>query len=292
MRVAQQQARPSRQEEKMTVKRAHCISRREVLAKAAKASAVVAAASQLAGGQSSGTARSGGPSDVIDDLVIANHVLAQQGILDAYGHVSVRKGTDRYLMSRSLAPALVTPADILEYDLDSVPIADGGRKSFVERFIHGEIYKSRPDVQAVIHSHTPDLIPFGVTQVELKPIYHMSAFVGEGVPVFEIRKYRKPNDPMPMLVHNPALGRALAQTLGGSQALLMRGHGAAIVGSHLGQVVARAVYLVMNASLQAKAMALGGSITYLDQEEVRAKLPDEYERAWQLWKAAARKDTP
>ncbi len=273
----------------MAVKRARCISRREVLAKAAKASAMVAAASQFAGAQSSGTARSGGGADVTDDLVIANHVLAQQGILDGYGHVSVRKGTDGYLMSRSLAPALVTAADILEYDLESKPLADGGKKSFVERFIHGEIYKRRPDVQAVIHSHSPDLIPFGVTQVELKPIYHMSAFVGEGVPIFEIRKYRKLNDPMPMLVHDPELGRALAETLGQSQALLMRGHGAVIVGSRLAQVVARAVYLVMNASLQAKALALGGNLTYLDAEEVRSKLPDDYERAWQLWKAGAKK---
>ncbi len=276
----------------MAIKRTHCISRREVLAKAAKASAVVAAASQFAGGQSSGAARSGGGADVIDDLVVANHVLAQQQILDGYGHVSVRQGSDRYLMSRSLAPALVTPADILEYDLDSNPIAAGGKKSFVERFIHGEIYKRRADVHAVIHSHSPDLIPFGVTQVGLKPIYHMSGFVGEGVPVFEIRKYRHPNDSMPMLVHNPALGRALAETLGDKPALLMRGHGAVIVGPRIPQVVARAVYLVMNASLQAKAMALGSNITYLDAEEARAKLPDDYERAWQLWKAAATKGMP
>jgi HCOMODA/2-hydroxy-3-carboxy-muconic semialdehyde decarboxylase len=277
----------------MALKRAHCISRREVLAKAAKASAVVAAASQFSGAQSSsGTGQSSGGADAIDDLVIANHVLAQQAILDGYGHISVRTGADRYLMSRSLAPALVTPADILEYDLDSNAIADRGQKSFVERFIHGEIYKHRPDVQAVIHSHTPDLIPFGVTPVALKPIYHMSAFVGDGVPVFEIRKHRQPNDPMPMLVHDAVLGRALAETLGQHPALLMRGHGAVVVGSRIAQVVARAVYLVMNASLQSKAQLLGGSITYLDPEEVRAKLPDDYERAWQLWKTAATRYVP
>jgi HCOMODA/2-hydroxy-3-carboxy-muconic semialdehyde decarboxylase len=276
----------------MPSKRTRCISRREVLAKAAKASAVVAAASQFSGAQSSGTDQSSGATDALDELVIANHVLAQQGILDGYGHVSVRKGADRYLMSRSMAPGLVTPADILEYDLDSNAIADRGQKSFVERFIHGEIYKSRPDVHSVIHSHTPDLIPFGVTPVALKPIYHMSAFVGEGVPVFEIRKYRQPNDSMPMLVHDAALGRALAETLGQHPALLMRGHGAVIVGSRIAQVVARAVYLVMNASLQSKAQLLGGSITYLDADEVRSKLPDDYERAWQLWKSAAKRYVP
>src|SRR5262249_49340163 len=124
---------------------------------------------------------------LIEDLVAANRILAQQGVVDGYGHVSVRDPRDpnRYLMSRSLAPELVTAADILEYDLDSNPVAAAGRSLYLERFIHGEIYKARSDVKAVVHNHSPSVIPFGVTTVPLRPLYHMSAFVGAGVPAFE-----------------------------------------------------------------------------------------------------------
>jgi len=260
------------------------LTRRELLASMLKALAVVGFSSSFAAAQSPQTSPS-----LVEDLVAANRILAQQGILDGYGHVSVRHDTasDRYLLSRSLAPALVATADIQQYDLDSNPLDPAPRPSFVERFIHGEIYRARPDVHAVVHSHAPSLIPFGVTGTALRPLYHMTAFVGEGVPVFEIRKVRGNDPKMLMLVHNPALGRALAETLGTKPAALMRGHGAVIVGSSLPHVVGRSVYLALNATLQAQAMILGGSINYLDPQEAREEILDNYQRAWELSKRQA-----
>lgn len=259
-------------------------TRRELLETLLKASALGAISSPFATAQASHAS-----STLLDYLVAANHILAQQGILDGYGHVSVRSDNarDRYLLSRSLAPALVTAADIQQYDLDSKPLDPAARSSFIERFIHGEIYRARPDVQAIVHSHTPSLIPFGVTATTLRPLYHMTAFVGEGVPVFEIRKVRGDDPKMLMLVHNPALGRALAATLGTKPAALMRGHGAVIVGSSLPHVVGRSVYLGLNATLQAQAIALGGNINYLDPAEAREEILDNYQRAWELWKRQA-----
>jgi len=259
-------------------------TRRELVASLLKASAVVAVSSSFAAAQSPQAS-----STLVEELVAANRILAQQGLLDGYGHVSVRQdaAAGRYLLSRSLAPALATAADIQQYDLDSNALDPAARPSFIERFIHGEIYRARPDVHAIVHSHAPALIPFGVTGVALRPLYHMTAFVGEGVPVFDIRKARGDDPKMLMLVHNPALGRALAEALGKKPAALMRGHGAVIVGSSLPQVVGRSVYLALNATLQAQAAALGGSITYLDPQEAREEIPDNYQRAWDLWKRQA-----
>ncbi len=225
-----------------------------------------------------------GPPDLLADLVAANRVLAHQQVLDGFGHVSVRhpRTPDHFLLARSVAPALVETADILEYDLDASPVNPQGRASYKERFIHSEIYRARRDVSAVVHCHAPSLIPFGVTGVPLRPIYHQSAFVADGVPVFDIRKAAGMTD---MLIENSALGRALAQTLGAKPAALMRGHGAVIVGDSIPTVVGRSVYLEMNARLQAQAMALGGSITYLDVEEARLyNASNGYDRAWELWK--------
>ena len=260
------------------------LTRRDLLGSLLKASAVAAVSSSFATAQSPKTS-----STLAEDLVVANRILAQQGILDGYGHVSVRHDVarNRYLLSRSLAPALVTVADIQRYDLDSNVLDPAARPSFTERFIHGEVYRARPDVQAVVHSHAPSLIPFGVTGTALRPLYHMTAFVGEGVPVFEIRKVRGNDPKMLMLVHNPALGRALADTLGSKPAALMRGHGAVIVGASLPHVVGRSVYLALNAKLQAQAMSLGGSINYLDPQEAREEVADNYQRAWDLWKRQA-----
>jgi HCOMODA/2-hydroxy-3-carboxy-muconic semialdehyde decarboxylase len=222
---------------------------------------------------------------LIEDLVAANRILADQGVVDGYGHVSVRHDRDpnRYLMARSLAPELVTADDILEYDLDSVAVDPRGRLLYLERFIHGEIYKVRPDVTAVVHHHSPSVIPFGVSTRPLRPIYHMAAFLGEGPPVFEIRTVGGMTD---MLVRTPALGRALAQTLGAHPAALMRGHGAVVVGPTLQHAVARSIYLEMNARLQQQAMALG-PVTYLEPEEARltdATVSSSYGRPWELWK--------
>jgi ribulose-5-phosphate 4-epimerase/fuculose-1-phosphate aldolase len=220
---------------------------------------------------------------VITELVTANHILANEGVLDGYGHVSVRSPTDprRYLLARAGAPGLVTIADIAEYDLDSQPVTASAAAGYTERFIHGEIYKARPDVTAVVHCHCPEVIPFGATTVPMRPLYHMGYFIGEGVPVFEIRKAGGTD----MLVRTAELGRALAQSLGDKSAVLMRGHGAAVAASSLHLVVGKAYYLNLNARLQMQAMQLsGGKVTYLDPGEAKSS-PQDYERSWDFWKA-------
>jgi HCOMODA/2-hydroxy-3-carboxy-muconic semialdehyde decarboxylase len=242
------------------------------------------------------TPASGGPVDraVIDDLVIANHILADQNILDGFGHVSIRHpGTpDRYLMARSMAPALVTAADIMEYDLDSNPVDARGRASFLERFIHGEIYKARPDVMAVVHTHSAGVIPFSVSKTPLRPVFHTAAFLGPGVPVFEIRDAGGMTN---MLVGNPELGKALAATLGDKNVVLMRGHGDVVVASTLPMAVFRAYYTDADARILSQALALGGGVTYLDDEEAKKMsrvLDNIHLRAWALWKLSAQKDMP
>jgi HCOMODA/2-hydroxy-3-carboxy-muconic semialdehyde decarboxylase len=236
---------------------------------------------------------SAGPADasLIKDLVAAYRILAQQGVLDGFGHVSARhnRSANRFIMSRSLAPELVTAADLIEFDLDGAAVDARGRALYSERFIHAEIYRRRPDVRAVVHNHAPSLIPFGVTGVALRPVYHMAAFIGNGVPVFDIRKTFGMTD---MLVSDTAKGRALAETLGDKTCVLMRGHGVVVVGASIPYAVGRSVYLDMNARIQTQAMALGGNnVTYLDPQEAQ-KMMDAgenrgYERPWELWKAKA-----
>jgi ribulose-5-phosphate 4-epimerase/fuculose-1-phosphate aldolase len=227
---------------------------------------------------------------LVEDLVAANRILAEHGVIDAYGHVSVRSDRDpkRYLLARSIAPELVTPEDILEYNLDSNPIDPGGKESVRERFIHGEIYKARPDVKAVVHNHSPSVVPFSVTKTAMRPIFHMAAFVGEGVPNFEIRNAKKGTD---LLVKTPYLGQALAKTLGKSPAALMRGHGSVTVGETLPRAVGRSVYLEMSARMQLQAITIAGprgKIVYLDDSEVRASVPvQDFGRAWPMWRAKA-----
>jgi HCOMODA/2-hydroxy-3-carboxy-muconic semialdehyde decarboxylase len=234
---------------------------------------------------------SAGPVDpqLIDDLVAANRILADQGVLDGWGHVSVRHPRDpnRYLLSRSRAPELVSADDIMEFNLDSNPVEHKGRSLYTERFIHGEIYKARPDVMAIVHTHAPALIPFGISKVPLKPVYHRSAFVSVGIPVFEIRERAGMTD---MLIRDRALGRALADALGSHPAALMRGHGAVIVGPSIQRVVGRSIFLPLNATLQMQAAALGGPVTYLDPEEaqkIEAREGYGLDRAWEAWKRKA-----
>jgi ribulose-5-phosphate 4-epimerase/fuculose-1-phosphate aldolase len=225
---------------------------------------------------------------LIDDLVTANHILASEGILDGYGHVSVRdsRNPKHYFLSRSLAPGLVAAADIIEYDLDSNPIGDT-RLSYRERFIHGEIYKARPDVMAIVHDHSPAVIPFSVSSLPLRAVSHMAAFIGEGVPVFEIRDVDGMTD---MLISNPKRGQALAKVLGDRPAALMRGHGAAVVGETVKVAVGRAYYLDLNARVQEQAILLGGKVTYFEAEEAKKTAPqDGFERAWGVWKQKAAK---
>jgi ribulose-5-phosphate 4-epimerase/fuculose-1-phosphate aldolase len=220
---------------------------------------------------------------LIDEIVVANHILANEGVLDGYGHVSVRNpaNANRYFLARAGAPALVTAADITEYDLDSQAVSTTAGTGYIERFIHGEIYKLRPDVMAVVHCHCSDVIPFGATSVPMQPMYHMGSFIAEGVPVWDIRAAGGTD----MLVRSNQLGRALAETLGNKSAALMRGHGAAVVATSLHLVVGKAYYLNLNARLQMQALQLGGGkVTYLNPDEAKNSLQD-YERSWDFWKS-------
>jgi ribulose-5-phosphate 4-epimerase/fuculose-1-phosphate aldolase len=264
------------------------VSRREFLAGslAGLSWTVLGAGRRSAEQQPPASAGPGAP-ELVDDLVAANRILAQEGVVDAFGHVSARHNRDpgRFFLSRSLAPALVTPDDLIEYDLDGRAVNANGRSQYLERFIHGEVYKARPDVRAVVHAHAPSIVPFGVSTIPLRPVFHMAAFIGDGVPVFDIRRAAGITD---MLITDSARGRALAEALAARPAVLMRGHGVTVVGSSLPFAVGRSVYLELNARIQLQAIALGGPVTYLDPAEAQ-KMMDAgenrgYERPWELWK--------
>jgi ribulose-5-phosphate 4-epimerase/fuculose-1-phosphate aldolase len=226
---------------------------------------------------------------LVDDLVAASRILAGHGVLDAYGHVSARsdRRPTNFIMSRSLAPALVTAADLMELDAGSEPLAGDKRKGFLERYIHGEIYRARPEVMAVVHSHSPSVIPFGVTRTKLRPIYHMGSFLWSGAPVFDIRAVRKDND---LLIRDRPLGQALATSLGDCNCVLMRGHGMTVIGDGVQEAVFRAIYTEMNARLQLQANGLEGPIEFLSDEEGRRSTTANrgtIERPWELWKKQA-----
>src|SRR5262245_1288739 len=211
--------------------------------------------------------------ELIADLAAASRILAAQGVVDGFGHVSMRHpaAPGRYLMARSVAPALVTPNDIIEYDLDSTPLNANGRASFLERFIHGEIYKARPDIQSVVHSHSPSVIPFGLTRVPMQAMFHNAAFIAAGVPVFDIREKFGATD---MLVGNPEKGVALASVVCHKDIVLMRAHGSVACGPTLERTVFRAVYTEINARIQHWTVALAAcgesaGIAALDGEEGR-----------------------
>jgi ribulose-5-phosphate 4-epimerase/fuculose-1-phosphate aldolase len=226
---------------------------------------------------------------LIEDLVAGSRILAIHGVLDAYGHISARcdKRPEHFIMSRSRAPALVTAADLMELDPDSEALPGDKRKGFIERYIHGEIYRKRPEVMAVVHSHSPSVIPFGVTRTKLRPIYHMGSFLWSGVPVWDIRHVRQGND---VLVRDRPLGKALAGTLRGCNCVLMRGHGMTVVGDGVPEAVFRAIYTEMNARLQLQATLLEGPIKFLSDEEGRRSTVSNrgtIERPWELWKSSA-----
>ena len=226
---------------------------------------------------------------LVDELVDANHILFHQGVVDGFGHVSARdpRRSDRFLLARSMAPALVGAADIMRFDLDGNAARDD-RAAYLERFIHAEIYRARPDAMAVVHSHSPCVIPFGVAKgMPLRAICHMSGFLGAATPVFEIRSAAGPASDL--LIRSRALGAALADSLGASAVVLMRGHGSTAVGASLRQAVFRAVYTEVNARLQAEALRLG-PVTYLTDEEAAlasAANDGQINRAWELWKILA-----
>ena len=238
--------------------------------------------------------QSGGPVEpaLMADLAAAGRILVTQGVMDGFGHVSLRhpQAPNRYFMARSIAPALVTPADIIEYDLDSNPCNANGRGSFLERFIHGEIFKARPDIMSVVHSHSPSVIPFGLVNVPIQAMFHNAAFLAAGVPVFDIREKFGATD---MLVGNGAKGVALAAVMGKKDIAMMRAHGSVACGPTLQTAVFRAVYTEVNARVQHWTLALGGGapVAALDSEE--GLLADAVNqtagmRAWDLWRSQVR----
>ena len=228
------------------------------------------------------------PAQLLEDLVAANRILAMEGLLDGYGHVSVRAEgkTGHFVMSRSLAPQLVTLDDLMEHGPDSEPVADS-RRAYLERFLHGSIYAMRPDVMAVVHSHAESVVPFGVTKGKLRPVYHMASFLWGGVPVFDIRRFRAESD---LLVRDREMGEALAGALGACPCVLMRGHGMTVVGDSVQEAVFRAIYTAVNAKLQSQATLLEGPIEFLSEAEGKlatATNRPTIERPWELWKKRA-----
>jgi HCOMODA/2-hydroxy-3-carboxy-muconic semialdehyde decarboxylase len=222
---------------------------------------------------------------LLEELVTANRILAKQGIVDSFGHVSIRHPDNpkRYLLSRSRAPERVETADIMEFTLAGDPVDAKGRKPYLERFIHGAIYEMRPDVQAVVHNHSPGVIPFGVTGRKMRPIMHMCATIGHDVPVWD--QHKKFGDTN-LLVESMAMGRDLAKTLGKGRTSLMRGHGAVVVGKDLRATIYTSIYLELNARLQMQAMNMG-KVKFLTKGEVdkvaSTTTPPLVNRAWENW---------
>jgi ribulose-5-phosphate 4-epimerase/fuculose-1-phosphate aldolase len=224
------------------------------------------------------------------DLVIANRILAREDVVDAYGHVSMRhpKDPNRYLLSRSRSPELVDESDIFEFTLDGKPVNSDGRPPYLERFIHGAIYEARPDVQSVVHNHSPSVIPFGVTGKKLKPLLHMCASIGHEVPTWDSGD--KFGDTT-LLVSDMPMGRDLAQGLGANPTTLMRGHGATVVGRSVRHAVFVSVYLEMGAKLQMQSMLIcdrgDDGIKFLtpgEVDKIAGRTSDfTLNRAWENW---------
>ncbi len=222
--------------------------------------------------------------DLVDRLVYANRILYDQGIVDGLGHASVRHDSvpGVFLLSCNRAPGMVRRRDITCYDFDGNTVSDTTERPYLERFIHGEIYRARPDVVAVVHSHSASVIPFAITRNALRPVYHMAGFLGEGSAHFEIRDAGGNTD---MLIRSSYLGAALARSLGGHSCVLMRGHGSTVVGTSLEQAVYRAIYAETNAKLQLAAQGLG-EISFLNREEAQlsSDMNDgQIPRSWNLW---------
>lgn len=231
---------------------------------------------------------SGGAVDpaLLEELATGSRILADQGVFDAYGHISMRHPGDseRFLMSRSQAPALVQAGDIMEFALDGEPCASHGRPTFLERFLHGEIYRARPDVMTVVHSHSQAVVPFSLVETPMRAMYHNAAFLAEGVPVFDIRERFGATD---MVISDRDRGAALAEVLADKSVALLRAHGLVIVGPTIQAAVARSIYTELSARMQLQATMLGGPIAALDEEEGR--LADAVNlktvgRTWELWK--------
>ena len=227
------------------------------------------------------------PKDLLADLVLANKILFGLKVVDAFGHISVRHPEDPnyYLMARHLPPGIVTAKDIVLFDMDSTPLTHSDKPQYSERFIHSEIYKLRPDVMSVVHCHAYSLIPFGAAKgARLRPMFHMCGFLGCGVPIFEIRKAGGNTD---MLIRTAELGKALAESLGDKNVVLMRGHGATMIGNSIQESVFRSVYSMENASIQMQAHLLSdtGEVEFLNDEEAeKSSRGRNVPRSWSLWK--------
>jgi HCOMODA/2-hydroxy-3-carboxy-muconic semialdehyde decarboxylase len=226
------------------------------------------------------------------DTALGNRILAHEGVLDAFGHVSMRHPTNpnRYFLSRSRSPELVEPADILEYDLDSNTIKKTDQRLYAERVIHGEIYKARPDVMAVVHHHAPAVMPFCISGEELQPVMHLGAVIGHKVPMWD--QYDEFGDTNLLLV-KPEEGASLARALGSAPLVLMKGHGATVVGTSIQELVFRAIYSCRNAEYQYMAKMLG-NVTPLRPGEVEMagqinSMPTATFRTWEYWQARLEK---
>ena len=222
----------------------------------------------------------------LDDLVIANRILANEGVIDAFGHISIRhpRLPDRYFLARSRSPELVERGDIMEFDLENRPIDPRERTMYSERPIHGSAYRARPDVMAVCHNHARSLIPFGITGTAIRPVLHVAGSIGPEVPIWDVRDEFGDTD---LLVTTAAMGDSLARALGPHRVCLMRGHGAVVAAHDLKATVFVSIYLMVNAALVKEARELG-EVTYLSEGEVRLTEQMNFRarsqnRAWEYW---------
>jgi len=224
-------------------------------------------------------------TEALEELVTANRILAHEDVFDAFGHVSIRhpEHADRFIMSRARAPECIEIDDLMQFTLDGTPIEPRGRKPYAERFIHAAVYEARADARAVVHNHSPSVIPFGITATPLRPVMHMAASMGAHVPIWDSRTAFADTN---LLVTNMPMARDLALALGGRPVALMRGHGCVVAGGSLREVVFNSIFLELNANLQLKASGLG-EITFLSDGEIDAIVSTRasftYERAWEYW---------
>jgi ribulose-5-phosphate 4-epimerase/fuculose-1-phosphate aldolase len=222
---------------------------------------------------------------LLEELVTANRILAREGVVDSFGHVSVRHpdNPQRFLLSRARAPDCIERDDIIEFNLEGEPIDAGQRKPYLERFIHGGLYEARPDVHAVVHNHSPSTIPFGVTGRPMRPLLHLCASIGHQVNIWDTQDHFGDTG---LLVENVDMGRDLARFLGQQRTALMRGHGAVVVAPNIRHVVFTSVYLEVNAKLQMQAMAMGDIkfLTPVEVDTIIARVnPYTLNRAWENW---------
>jgi ribulose-5-phosphate 4-epimerase/fuculose-1-phosphate aldolase len=221
-------------------------------------------------------------AEAIDDLVLAYKILINEGVLDSFGHVSIRSGADRdrFLMPRAMPPSLVNAGDILEFSVEtSQPIDPRGRRVNGERYLHGEIYKARSDVCAIVHSHSQAVIPFTLTSVPLRPVIVQAGFMPLQIPNFEIRDAR--GNGRGMQITDQARGAALAKTLADGPLALMRGHGNVVVGSSVKQATVFAAYTDINARMQRQAMQLDRNFVAMDEPELFGPSEFDINRPWE-----------